>query len=119
MEKGYMGFTSGMLYGMSQTVNEDNFKQVDWERVKNYIEENKDKIESVTVGLAEDWGYTSGEVYNEDDGYIKKEDTYVYACSHWATPSMEVEFKDNTSEMMEVSKAGDDSDSYFKDVEYK
>lgn len=111
INKGYMGFSEGMLYGMGITSN--NYKEVDWKRVKDFIEENKDSLESVYAGLAEDWGYTSGEVWNSNDGYIPQEDTYVYACSKWATPSIEVYYKDGKTSMFECWREGGNPNSYF------
>lgn len=114
IEKGYYGFAEGMYLGAAKCANSKGSKQVDWVKVKEFIEENKDIVQSVTVGLAEDWGYTSGEVWNSTDGYISKEDTYVYASSKWATPAMDVEFKNGTNETVEVWVNGDDSGSYFE-----
>lgn len=111
IEKGYMGFTEGMTYGMSQP--NKGFRQVDWAKAKKFIEDNKDRIESVEAGLTEDWGYTSGEVWNSKEGFVPRENTYVYACSKWATPGLEIEYTDGTSETLECWEHGDDSDSYF------
>ena len=69
---------------------------------------------SVEVGLAEDWSFTSGEVWNSNSGYIPQEQTYVYACSNWATPSMSITYLDGTEETLECWEYGDDSDSYFE-----
>lgn len=112
IEKSSMGFTEGMLFGMN--VANSDFKQVDWAKAKIFIGNNKDNISSVSAGLAEDWEYTHGEVWNENEGYIKKEDTYVYPCSNWATPSLKIEYKDGSEETIECWIEGDDSNSYFE-----
>jgi len=111
IEKESMGFADGMLYGMG--FPNTGFKQVDWIRAKEIIEVHKKDIVSVSAGLAEDWDYTSGEVWNSVEGYIKQEDTYVYACSKWATPALEIEYKDGTEKTIECWIDGDDSSSYF------
>jgi len=114
VEKDYLGFTEGMVQGMGRDHSDiSNFKEVDWNKVSKYIESKKNDIESVVVGLAEDWGYTSGEVWNRENGYIKQEDTYVYASSSWATPSMEITFLNGEEEMLESWKFGSNADSYF------
>lgn len=114
IEKGYLGFSEGMYQGMGRDhSNISKYKEVDWNKVEKYIEENKNEIKSVVVGLAEDWGYTSGEVWNRKEGYIKKENTYVHASSSWATPSMEIAFTNGEEEMYESWKTGSNSDSYF------
>jgi hypothetical protein len=112
IDKGYMGFAEGMIFGMAQP--KTNFRQVDWNKVKEFIEENKENLISVSAGLAEDWGWTSGEVWNNEKGYIPREDTYVYACSSWATPSIEVEYKDGEIDMFECWIEGNDPHSYFE-----
>lgn len=112
IEKGYLGFAEGMFYGMSQR-RINNFRQVDWNKVKKFIEENKENLVSVSAGLAEDWEWTSGEVWNSEDGYIPKENTYVYASSRWATPSIEVEYKNGEIDMFECWTNGDNPNSYF------
>lgn len=114
IEKGHYGFAEGMLLGSAMCANSKGSKQVDWDKVKEFVESNKENLESVTVGLAEDWSYTSGEVWNSKEGYIPKENTYVYASSKWATPAMDVEYKSGASETLEVWINGDNSDSYFE-----
>lgn len=114
IQKGYLGFVEGMLVGPSQERFKGGSREVDWGVVKQFIELNKNKLRSVEVGLAEDWSYTSGEVWNNEEGYIKSEDTYVHASSIWATPSMEIELLDGSMQMFEVWKLGNNPDSYFE-----
>jgi hypothetical protein len=58
-------------------------KRFDWIGAAKLIRERKPKL--VEAGLAEDWGCTSGRIF--DDGEpVKQEDTYVYLSSAWATP---------------------------------
>ena len=115
IRKESLGFTEGMMIGFTKCAgkSESDFKEVDWDRVMSFIEENKEKIESVYVGLAEDWNCTSGEVWNDENGYINEEDTYVFGSSMWATPSMEVDFKDGANETYECWKQGSNSGGYF------
>jgi hypothetical protein len=74
-------------------------KYYDAQLIKNYIEENKESVVSVTCGMREDWGWTAEEVYSDNDGYLQalSEKTVGIAGikgSTWATPVMEIETKD-------------------------
>lgn len=66
------------------------------------------------VGLAEDWDYTSDEVWNAEEGYIPREEVNVYASGYWTTPAMEVVYKDGKEELYVCWINGDDADSYFE-----
>jgi hypothetical protein len=110
---GYMGFTEGMIIGQTMPSYVGGMRQIDWDKLKEFIETNKNELSSVEAGLAEDWEYTSGEVWNSKDGYIKKADTYVYGASKWATPSVHVTFKDGEIKTLECWKLGENADDYF------
>ena len=75
--------------------------------IQDYIEANKDKLEFVDVGMREDWGWTSGEIWNAEDGYdsrFESDDRIEVAGIHgscWATPVMKVYFKDGDSDIIE------------------
>lgn len=114
IDKGYMGFTSGMIIGPSMPKHEGGFRQINWKLLKEFIEKNKESFESIEAGLAEDWGHTSGEVWNDEKGYIPQDKTYVYDSSNWATPAISVTYKDGREETFEMWMNGSDSDSYFE-----
>ena len=57
----------------------DSFKVLDVKRALEYCKPGN----VVEIGLAEDWGWTSGTVY-EGDSFV--EDPYFFAGSNWATP---------------------------------
>lgn len=111
IEKGHIGFAEGFLGPRGAYSGGD--REFDWKKAKEFIDANSDKIASVTVGLAEDWTYTSGEVY-ENGKYIPQEDTYVYASSSWATPAMDIEYKDGNTETVECWVIGSNPESYFE-----
>jgi hypothetical protein len=112
--KGYMGFWEGLSVSLAKPEYEGGCRQIDWDKLRQFIEENKAALQSVSAGLAEDWGHTSGEVWNSDTGYIKLEDTYVYGSSFWATPAVELTYKeDGRTEMVECWKLGDNPKDYF------
>jgi hypothetical protein len=111
IELGYMGFAEGIF--ASPGVSPEGFKQVDWDKVKDFIETNKQQLDWVEVGLAEDWGHTSGTVWDEEEGYIPRDETTVYASSRWATPSVYAEYKDGTDETFECWIEGHNPSGYF------
>lgn len=83
------------------------------EKVKEYIEQNKENILSVECGMQEDWSWTAVTVYYSFDN---KENSYVdfvgysdeidwdkkylklagITGSYWATPVMNVNFADGS-----------------------
>lgn len=75
--------------------------------IKKYIKEHKAEIETVTCGMREDWGWTAETVFENREfssNYDwRKEHISVAGISGstWATPVMEVEFKDGRTEIVE------------------
>lgn len=55
----------------------------DWMKAAKIIAETRPG--TAYAGLAEDWGYTGGLIY-EDGKPVPEKDTYVYLTSNWATP---------------------------------
>lgn len=112
IKKGHMTYMSG--FAGSPKKYEDGCRQVDWEEVKNYIEENKDNISEVSVGLAEDWSYTHAKLW--ENGKYATEDEYgqFYGSSTWATPAIAVTFNDFSEVTFECWKLG--ADSRFKNL---
>lgn len=86
------------------------YKYYDNEFIRKYIEENKEEIKSVSVGMLEDWFWTAATIYENND-YIEeyKEDiknkktllAMGISGSYWATPIMEVEKNDGNTEKIE------------------
>lgn len=75
--------------------------------IKNYIEEHKEEIETVSCGMREDWSWTAetvfwdGEFSSEYDWEKENISVAGISGSPWATPVMEVEFKDGRTEIVE------------------
>lgn len=75
--------------------------------IKNYIEEHKVEIETVTCGMREDWSWTAETVFENGEFSSNydwsKEHISVAGISGstWATPVMEVEFKDGRTEIVD------------------
>jgi hypothetical protein len=60
----------------------------DWVKAAEIIRDRKPNTAS--AGLANDWEYTGGLIYTAD-GIPDEKDTYVFLCSTWATPELEVD----------------------------
>ena len=81
----YMGFMEGMM--CYHPKSDTGFKYMDWEKAKHIVKNNpKAKI---YAGLQEDWGYTSGLIY--DNGEYYDGGMCFYGCSYWATPILMVD----------------------------
>ncbi len=75
--------------------------------IREYIENHKEQIESVECFMREDWSWTCDTVF-KDGEFCKGFDwkgKYLEVAgitgSTWATPTMEVEFKDGRTEIIE------------------
>ena len=82
-------------------------KHYDTKFIREYIEKNKEKIENVDCFMREDYRWTCDTVFSDGEfckGFNWK-DKYLEVAgitgSTWATPTMEVEFKDGKIEKME------------------
>lgn len=82
-------------------------KKYDTAFIKKYIEEHRDKIVSVCCGMKEDWFYTAETVFADgefDSSYnwnSKSINVAGISGSTWATPIMEVSFKDGRTEIVD------------------
>jgi hypothetical protein len=77
-------------------------KSYDYKRAYDFIEQNKESIESVTLGMHEDWFWTADTVF--EDGEYQKDLTIEppiggITGSSWATPVMQVNYKDGTTKV--------------------
>lgn len=81
--KGYMDFWDDSFF----SIQKGKMKYMDWNKVQKIVDMNPD---SVYAGLQEDWGYTSGLIYAKGKYY----DGYVWGCSSWATPIVDVDGKE-------------------------
>lgn len=78
-------------------------KNYDYAKATEYINKHGDEIESVTLGMHEDWFWTAEAVwkngeYTEDHrgGLNDKTEIGGIKGSTWATPSMRIDYKDGT-----------------------
>lgn len=84
--KGYTDFAMGFL-GASAVATKSigAMKFMDWNKVKEVVESHHNSI--IYAGLMEDWNNTSGLIYAKGKYY----NGYVYGCSNWATPIVDVD----------------------------
>jgi len=84
--KGYTDFFAGFLGAEAiATKPIGDMKYMDWERAARIVSEHPDS--TIYAGLLEDWNNTSGLIF--DRGEYQYE--YVYGCSCWATPILDVD----------------------------
>lgn len=82
-------------------------KKYDTAFIKEYIEGRKDEIESVCCGMKEDWSWTAETVFRdgEFEPSFKWDSKSINVAgisgSTWATPIMEVSFKDGRTEIVD------------------
>ena len=83
-----MDSIQAMLRGEAATVAGAKHRVFDWHKAARRIRESGAKRAS--AGLSGDWEYTGGLIFS-DGKPVPKEDTYVYLCSNWATPELELD----------------------------
>lgn len=84
--KGYTDFSMGFLGARAVATKPiGKMKYMDWNKVKQVVKEHPDSV--IYAGLMEDWNNTSGLIYAKGKYY----DGYVYGCSSWATPIVDVD----------------------------
>ena len=88
----------------------------DWEKAARLIKGKQPKVAS--AGLAEDWGYTGGEIW-QDGKPTPKDDTYVYLASTWATPEIDLDGEREDCYKMQSETPNWDADTYFPDEALK
>jgi hypothetical protein len=93
-------------------------KKYDFKKAKNLIE-NASNLESATLGMHEDWFWTADTVFENGEFVTQlNDDTEIGGIngSSWATPTLQLCFKDGTEENIEVSVGENDKDKpiYFE-----
>lgn len=74
--------------------------------IKQYIEEHKDEVESIDCGMMEDWFYTAETIFSggQFNPSYSWDSTSINVAgitgSTWATPVMQVLFKDGRIEIV-------------------
>ena len=101
--KGYTSFAAGFLGAEAiATKPIGNKKFMDWQKVQQIVNEHPDSV--IYAGLQEDWNNTSGLIFAKGKYY----DGYVYGCSVWATPIVDVDGEEIECWTYEQTKEGSD-----------
>lgn len=74
----------------------------DFKSAKQYIEIHRDQIESASMGMHEDWFWTAQTVFENDEFRLDLDEDGLKLGgidgSYWATPTLEIKFKDGREE---------------------
>jgi hypothetical protein len=73
----------------------------DFQKAKRIIEEKKDSIKEASLGMHEDWFWTADTVFEDGEHLIDLDTVEKIAGidgSYWATPTLQIEYKDGTKE---------------------
>lgn len=80
----------------------NNRAEYDYAKAKRYIQMHSDLIESAYLGMEEDWFWTAETVYTNGRFTVDLEEDDLRIAgikgSYWATPTLEVHFKDGRVE---------------------
>ena len=106
--KGYTDFLSG-FFGASAVATKpiDEMKYMDWKKVQQIVSEHPNSV--IYAGLQEDWNNTSGLIYANGKYY----DGYVFACSSWATPIVDVDGEEIECWTYEKTEWGSDKPEWW------
>lgn len=83
--KGYTDFFGGMITSMTIPDAKGGMKYMDWDKVELICLDHPNS--TIRAGLMEDWNNTSGLIFKNGKYY----DGYVFGCSRWATPIVDVD----------------------------
>ena len=88
-------------------------KKYDFVKAKKLIRENKENLESASIGMHEDWFWTAETVW-EGGKYKQKlnKDSNLGGIneSEWATPTLQLCYKGGREEMIEISIGANEKD---------
>ena len=88
-------------------------KNYNFNKAKQLIAENAENLESASLGMREDWFWTAETVWeNGEYKTLLNNETTIGGIggSSWATPTIQLSFKDGTEKMIECSKGETDND---------
>ena len=105
IEKGYRPFID-VEHFFTPKEERKEFKNLDFKKAYQIIENEKDNIDYVIGGLAEDWEYTKGTIFTNGKYVEKDENNFEtpYFSSYWTTPSIEISYKNSKSKMIKCYK---------------
>lgn len=93
----------------------------DYKLAKKIID-NAKELNTASMGMHEDWFWTAEEVWTADEGYktdlTKEPEIGGITGSYWATPVLELEFKDGSSRTIKcfTGQTGDELQRIEKQI---
>lgn len=88
-------------------------KNYNFNKAKQLIAENSENLESASLGMHEDWFWTAETVWENGNYRTELNDETTIGGiggSSWATPTLQLSFKDGTEKMIECSEGETDND---------
>lgn len=85
-------------------------KNYDFKKAKKLIKENESNLESASLGMHEDWAWTADTVWENGEYKAKlgpKTTIGGISGSYWATPTLQLIFKDGTDKMIPCHNNGE------------
>lgn len=79
-------------------------KKYDFKKAKEIILERKERIDYASLGMQEDWFWTTETVFKNGEFQINLDTVKTIAGisgSSWATPILSIEYKDGSSEIFD------------------
>lgn len=73
----------GFALGQAARAAGNPLKNLDWDKLHDFVEQHKGEISDIYAGIEEDWDWTADHVYSDKDGWIPNA---AYTESIWATP---------------------------------
>lgn len=87
----------------------------DYKKAKQFIEQNKENIKCASLGMHEDWWWTAETIFKDGEYKVNLDDKDLkIGCidgSYWATPVLEVEYKDETTKIYHCHDNGEQRDA--------
>lgn len=84
----------------------------DYEKAKLFIEQHKEEIKEASLGMHEDWWWTAETIFGDGKFTVElNKDTMLGGIngSRWATPVLQVEYKDGTIKTYHCHDNGEQS----------
>ena len=94
-------------------------------KIRGFVAKSEKPIESVSVGMKEDWSWTSKEIYAEGKFKVNVNEKRLKVAgiegSTWATPVMSVDYTDGTDETIDCyvdDREIEDAEMIARQMEY-
>lgn len=93
-----MDSISAFLKGEQARAAGNKLMVFDWHKAAEIIRDRKPIRAS--AGLRSDWEWTGGTIYEESKS-LRRNESYTYLASIWATPELLLEYEDGETDLLE------------------